>query len=195
LIQKEKIQFPDGRIEDREMMCRTVIEAAKKRSIEILTSAFCLVEVCKDPGGVKGNSDKLKDYFENDYILLTNVDRFVAERARELMMAAYSKIKPPDAVHLATAAISPNVDELHTFDGRLLNLDGLINKEGGGTLKICNALLACRNPDVADNRPHRPTWDLWISHIRLSDKTSRLHPRHVTPKPAQAYEPDINETR
>jgi predicted nucleic acid-binding protein len=137
LIQREKIQFPDGRIEDREMMCRTVIEAAKKRSIEILTSAFCLVEVCKDPGGVKGNSDKLKDYFENDYILLTNVDRFVAERARELMMAAYSKIKPPDAVHLATAAISPNVDELHTFDGRLLNLDGLINKEGGGTLKIC----------------------------------------------------------
>src|SRR5216684_3084279 len=30
--------------------------------------------------------------------------------------------------------------------------------------------------------------DLWISHIRLSDKTSRLHPRHVVPKPAQAYE-------
>jgi hypothetical protein len=25
--------------------------------------------------------------------------------------------------------------------------------------------------------------DLWISHIRLSDKTSRLHPRHVVPKP------------
>jgi hypothetical protein len=25
-----------------------------------------------------------------------------------------------------------------------------------------------------------------ISRIRLSDKTSRLHPRHVVPKPAQA---------
>ena len=33
--------------------------------------------------------------------------------------------------------------------------------------------------------------DLWISHIRLSDKTSRLHPRHVVPKPAQAYEPEV----
>ena len=33
--------------------------------------------------------------------------------------------------------------------------------------------------------------DLWISHIRLSDKTSRLHPRHVMPKPAQAYEPEV----
>jgi hypothetical protein len=32
---------------------------------------------------------------------------------------------------------------------------------------------------------------LWISHIRLSDKTSRLHPRHVVPKPAQAYEPEV----
>ena len=27
--------------------------------------------------------------------------------------------------------------------------------------------------------------------IRLSDKTSRLHPRHVVPKPAQAYEPKV----
>jgi predicted nucleic acid-binding protein len=126
--------LPDGNIEDREMMCRTVIEAAKNRSIEILTSTFCLVEVCRDG---KDNSDKVKDYFENDYILLANVDRFVAERARELMMAAYAKIKPPDAVHLATAAISPNVEAMHTFDVRLLGLDGKIDMAGGGRLKIC----------------------------------------------------------
>src|ERR1700730_6191072 len=30
-----------------------------------------------------------------------------------------------------------------------------------------------------------------IARIRLSDKTSRLHPRHVVPKPAQAYEPKV----
>src|SRR5271166_1843858 len=29
-----------------------------------------------------------------------------------------------------------------------------------------------------------------ISRLRLSDKTSRLHLRHVVPKPAQAYEPE-----
>jgi hypothetical protein len=28
--------------------------------------------------------------------------------------------------------------------------------------------------------------DMQISRIRLSDKTSRLHPRHVVPKSAQA---------
>jgi hypothetical protein len=33
--------------------------------------------------------------------------------------------------------------------------------------------------------------DMQISRIRLSDKTSRLHPRHVVPKPAQAYEPKV----
>jgi len=30
-----------------------------------------------------------------------------------------------------------------------------------------------------------------ISCIRLSDKTSRLRPRHVVPKPAQAYESEV----
>jgi hypothetical protein len=29
------------------------------------------------------------------------------------------------------------------------------------------------------------------SRIQLSDKTSRLHPRHVVPKPAQAYDSDL----
>jgi hypothetical protein len=32
--------------------------------------------------------------------------------------------------------------------------------------------------------------DMKVSRIRLSDKTSRLHPRHVVPKPAQAHEPE-----
>ncbi len=33
--------------------------------------------------------------------------------------------------------------------------------------------------------------DVRISRIRLSDKTSRLHPRHVVAKPGQAYEPEV----
>jgi hypothetical protein len=33
--------------------------------------------------------------------------------------------------------------------------------------------------------------DMQISCIRLSDKTSRLRPRHVVPKPAQTYEPEV----
>src|SRR5271157_2510558 len=30
-----------------------------------------------------------------------------------------------------------------------------------------------------------------IARIRLSDKTSRLRPRHVVPKPTQTYEPEV----
>src|SRR5215211_5483354 len=33
--------------------------------------------------------------------------------------------------------------------------------------------------------------DMQVSRIRLSDKTSRLHPRHVAPKRAQAYKPEV----
>ena len=33
--------------------------------------------------------------------------------------------------------------------------------------------------------------DMQISRIRLSDKTSRLHPRHVVPKRSQADEPEV----
>src|SRR5262250_1099990 len=33
--------------------------------------------------------------------------------------------------------------------------------------------------------------DRRLSRIRLSDKTSRLHPRHVAPERRQAYEPEV----
>jgi hypothetical protein len=33
--------------------------------------------------------------------------------------------------------------------------------------------------------------DMQIARIRLSDKTSRLHPRHVVPKSSQAYETEV----
>jgi hypothetical protein len=43
--------------------------------------------------------------------------------------------------------------------------------------------------------PQKLAWapepDVRIARIRLSDKSSRLHPRHVVPKPAQAYEPEM----
>jgi len=132
----EKVRLQDGSAEDRDTMCRSVIQAAKKGTLEILTSTFCLAEVCKVPADKKGTSDKLADYFENDYILLTNVDRVVAERARDLMVS-HTGLKPPDAIHLATAAVSPGIVEMHTFDDRLLRLNGLIDKADGTKLKIC----------------------------------------------------------
>lgn len=137
LIQKEKLRDENGKIiEDRFTMCSTVIYAAEKHAIEIVTSSLSLVEVCKVPQIKLETEDRLALYFEHDYILLANLDREVGERARQIMQVGYSKLKPPDAAHLATAAIS-NVDEMHTFDGRLLDLDGRIKKPNGESLKIC----------------------------------------------------------
>ena len=54
-------------------------------------------------------------------------------------------LKPPDASHVATAAIS-NANEMHTFDKKLLDLDGLVTKADGTKMKICK-------PDVGDLPP------------------------------------------
>ncbi len=135
LIQQERVEI-DGKIEDRATMCQMVVEAAKKGKYEIVVSALCLAEVCRDPDR-RGNADKLAAYFENAYIATVNVDVFVGERARELMLFGYAGLKPPDAVHLATAAVTPGVEALHTFDKKLLDLDGLIEKTDGTKLQIC----------------------------------------------------------
>jgi predicted nucleic acid-binding protein len=119
-IQKEKILDGNGVIsEDRDGMCRNVIEAAKKGQIEIVTSFFTQAEVFKPGDAATAN---LEAYFENDHILRVNVDKFVSDRAQAIMGSGVAKgIKPPDATHLATAAVS-NVEEMHTFDDRLLKL-------------------------------------------------------------------------
>src|SRR6266481_1794603 len=138
LIQKEKIPLPGGGTEDREQMCRSVIEAAKKGRLEIATSTLCLAEVCKHPDlRATKKADKIAEFFEHDYILLVNADRYACEFARELMLGGYSKLNPPDAVHLATAAITPGIEQMHTFDRGLLDLDGIIDKIDGAKLKIC----------------------------------------------------------
>jgi predicted nucleic acid-binding protein len=137
MIQREQIRdSSDKLVEDRYGMCRNVISAAERDQIEIATSTFSYVEVCKNPDLEAQGEDKISVYFENDYILPVNLDRAVGERARALMMSGISKLKPADACHLASAAVA-NAEEMHTFDERLLDLDGSIDKLDGTKLKIC----------------------------------------------------------
>jgi predicted nucleic acid-binding protein len=134
LIQKEKILDGKGGTEDRYGMCRNVIEAAKKGQIELVTSFFTQAEVFKPGDAATAN---LEAFFETDYILRVNMDKFVSDRAQAIMGSGIVKgLKPADATHLATAAVS-SVDEMHTYDDRLLNLDGKIDKTDGTKLKIC----------------------------------------------------------
>jgi len=64
-----------------------------------------------------------------------NVDKQVGDCARRLMLERHSGLKPPDAIHLATASVA-NAVELHTFDERLLILDDKIDKLDGTRLII-----------------------------------------------------------
>lgn len=137
LILDERVTHADGSIENRGALCRDVIVNAQKGSAEIFTSALSLIEVCKIPGDKDPSKlDKIKDFFENDYIVVVNLDREVGELGRELMQRGFSKLKPPDASHIAAAALAL-VDELHTFDDKILQLDGRVEKSDGTKLQIC----------------------------------------------------------
>jgi predicted nucleic acid-binding protein len=137
LIQKERILDEKGvLVEDRYTMCRSVINAAEKGTIEIATSTLNLAEVCKSTEVKATDDSKLTAFFEVEYILLVNLDRGIGEIARSLMKRGYSKLKPIDACHLASAAVA-NAEEFHTFDEKLLDLDGLIDKANKTKLRIC----------------------------------------------------------
>ncbi len=134
MIQREKI-LVNGVIEDREMLCRAVIAQAELGKIEIVTSCLSYAEVCRDRNRSRTEKDKIAAYFEHDYILPTPVDRQVGEAARVLMLSNFAGLKPPDAIHIASAAVA-NVREMHTFDEKLLNLHEKVARKDGTLLKI-----------------------------------------------------------
>ncbi len=136
MIIQEQSPLKDGGAEDRAKLCNHVIGLAAKKQLEIVTSGLALAEVCKHEEVKAVDGDDLSDFFRNDYILVVATDRNVGTLARKLMQSGYAGLKPPDAVHLATAIVA-DVKELHTFDRKLLNLDGRLKMAGGGVLKIC----------------------------------------------------------
>ncbi|WP_260599891.1 type II toxin-antitoxin system VapC family toxin [Sphingomonas endolithica] len=135
-IIQEVVPIKGGGTEDRSRRCNHDIELARKKQIEIATSGLSLTEVCKDTAVRGEDADTLADFFRNDYILVVSVDRYVGTLGRELMQAGHAGLRPPDAIHIATAVVA-DASEFHTFDKALLNLDQKILKPRGGLLKIC----------------------------------------------------------
>jgi len=134
-IIQEQAPLAGGGSEDRAVLCNHVIELAVKKNVEIATSGLSLAEVCRDAQVKQEDGDTLSDFFRNEYILIVPVDRYVGTLARQLMQSNLAGLKPPDAVHLATALIA-EATEFHTFDGKLLKLDQKIARPGGGFLTI-----------------------------------------------------------
>ena len=119
---------------DRQTSCKEVLEAAELGECEIVTSALTLTEVIKLKGlpPLKEEQEaKIRGFFANEYIIVRQVDRFIAEDARRLIWA--EGVKPKDSIHVATA-LRWGIAELHTYDAGLLKLDG---KLGDPKLRIC----------------------------------------------------------
>lgn len=110
--------------------CAAGIQQAEAGNLMIVTSAFTLAEVLRIKGEdpiPAADRDKVRRFFESDYIALYDVDRTIAERAQEVVWD-YG-VKPKDAVHVATALETSRnmpIEQLDTFDGELIGLSGEI---------------------------------------------------------------------
>lgn len=140
-------------------MRRDTLRKAEAGEIEIVTSAFTIAEVCKRQPDPTSPAINLAAFFDQKYILLMPVDKQIALRAQHLQLAGIGKLKPPDAVHLASALVA-NVPIFHTFDKGLLALDKQFSLAEGGELVVLRPteevpmppLLEAMQPDENEER-------------------------------------------
>lgn len=128
-------------------MCRNTLRRAENGDIEIVTSAFTLAEVCKRTPDPNSPAVNLAAFFDQKYVLLVPIDKQIGMRAQNLQLAGIGGLKPPDAVHLASALIA-NVPFFHTFDKKLLDLDKKLSLADGNELRILRPTEELPTPDL-----------------------------------------------
>jgi predicted nucleic acid-binding protein len=146
---------------DKADKCEAVLSAAEEGKLDIVTSALTLTEVIKTKGGPalpKDQEQKIRNFFEHSWIIVREVDRFIAEQARDLIWA--HGLKPYDAIHLATA-LNLKLSVMDTFDGDLIKL----------TSKLGNPRLAIGHPHIA----HTP--DFFPDEKREAVRANAKKPR------------------
>ncbi len=137
VINEERAVNKGGKaFEDRYTMCTSIIARAENKEFEIVASAFTLAEVCKCQESKTTQPNKLSGFLDHNYILVLPVDKNIGLKAQTLQVALDGKLKPADAIHIASAQRA-NVAELHTFDEVLLKLNGEIVADNGKAIKIC----------------------------------------------------------
>ena len=115
--------------------CKATVDKVTAGEIKLMVSAITLIEVIKLKNHnmlPKEKEDIIKAFFQNDFIKIVNVDRYIAEIARNLIWEF--NVHPKDSIHVATA-IFHKVPVLNTFDKDLIKLSEHIG--GTPTLKIC----------------------------------------------------------
>ena len=128
---------------DRHAILKQIIDEAKDGKIILVSSLLVLAEVRVLAGSsetVIRQTELIRDFFENDYIVLRPFDNATALRAA--CIGRDHNVKPYDSVHLATA-LQAGCKIFHTYDGdcktkpnkgKLLKLDKKIG--GSSPLRI-----------------------------------------------------------
>lgn len=115
-----------------ELVCEEIIQQAERGETEILVSQLAKAECAYLRDESYGDAERMiAEFFARRYVLAVELDDEVAALARHLVRKYLdiSKLRPPDAVHLASAIVA-GVPFLETKDPDLLRLDGM---EGGAT--------------------------------------------------------------
>ena len=118
---------------DRVGVCSAAFADAEAGAIRANTSAFTLAEVIKLPeqAGYLPESAQaaIEQFFQHSWLRVALVDRRVGSLARQLAVA--HGLKPPDAVHVATAQLY-GAQQLFTYDERILRANGSVQN-----MEIC----------------------------------------------------------
>lgn len=134
----------DGKYKDTLMAWH---ERARSKEISIVISTLVIAEVCCLDKENKNRAEDIKlirQHFENSFYQVYEVDRTIAEEATEIVRT--HSIKPYDAIHIATA-IRASVQELHSYDKKMLKLNGLI---GNPPLSILHPPKVERQTDISE---------------------------------------------
>ncbi len=111
---------------DKEEQCRVVLDAAERGNVLIVSSALTIAEVLAIRGRPRISGDRralVEGFFRNEYIIIRNLTRRVAELARGMVWD--HGIAPKDAVHVATA-LDAGLVLMNTFDRDLWGHSGKI---------------------------------------------------------------------
>lgn len=144
---------------ERKPDCETVIRAAERGNVQIVTSALTMTEVIKlkgQPGLTQDHEKKIVQFFQHEYIVVREVDRFVAETARALIWK-HPHLQPKDSIHVATA-IRWKIGVLDTYDkDDMIPLDGQL---GSPVLRIGHPHMPGENlnlPGVISSPKKKPS--------------------------------------
>lgn len=150
--------------------CKSVLMAAERGELSIVTSALTLTEVIKIKGGKhlpQDAEDQIRAFFEHEWIVVRDVDRFIAEKARDFIWKY--NLQPYDAIHLATA-YRMKIQHLDTYDR--VDFGKLDGKVGVPLMKI--------------GEPPLIPFQIEIQEVEPRGKSSNNKPRKTSPRKKHA---------